>query len=88
MVSSMTPLVQYGSEVKTLATQYAPELATASAIKPATLAALSANPHNTTAIGQAISQIETAEHVSASAAIGKLVALSKVPKSALAYLQA
>jgi hypothetical protein len=88
VVSSVTPLVQYGSEVKTLATEYAPELATAAAIKPATLAALSANPHNSAAIGQALSQIETAEHVSAPQAIAKLVALSKVPKSALAYLQA
>src|SRR6202000_2067537 len=42
VVSSMTPLVTYGTQVSTLSTQYAPQLATMSAIDPKTLATLQA----------------------------------------------
>ncbi len=88
VVSSMNPLVSYGGQVSTLSTQYQSELATAAAIQPQTLAALSANPTDTAAQVAAVGQISIAEHVSPAAATQKLVALSKVPPSALAFLKA
>jgi hypothetical protein len=88
VVSSATPLVEYGAQVNTLATTYAPELATASQVDPTTLAALAANPSNSAALGKAVSEIVAAAHVSSSEAITRLIALGKVPKADLAFLQA
>jgi MFS family permease len=88
VVSSMTPLVTYGSSVQTLATKYAPELATLKAIDPATLAALQANPANVTAATKAVVEIATTFHISPAAATARLTALATVPKSDLAFLNA
>lgn len=87
VVSSVTPLVSYGGQVSALSAQYQPELATAAVIAPATLATLSANPTDTAAQTAAVGQISVAEHVTPAAAIQKLIALGKVPPSALAYLK-
>ena len=86
IVSSMTPLVTYGAQVSTLSTQYKPELATASLIRPATLAKLS-NPTDTAAQAAAVGQIATAAKVPPAQAIARLTALGKVPPADLAYLQ-
>ncbi len=88
VVSSMTPLVTYGAQVSALATQYAPQLKTVSAIDPATLAALTANPKNTTAAVKAIGEIATKFNEPQSQALQELIAVGKVPKPAFAYLQA
>jgi MFS family permease len=88
VVSSMTPLVTYGSSVTTLATKYAPELATLKAIDPATLAALQANPTNTTAAVKAVTEIATAFRIGPAAATARLTALATVPRSDLAFLNA
>ncbi|MDQ2754030.1 MAG: MFS transporter, partial [Actinomycetota bacterium] len=88
VVNAVTPVVTYGATVQGLATKYAPQLATAAAIHPDTLAALTANPSNSTAIGQAVSQISATQHVSSAQAVQNLVALSKVPKADLGYLTA
>ncbi len=88
VVGSMTPLVSYGTQVKTLSTTYAPELATLKAIDPATLAALNANPANAAAGAKAVAEIAKAESVPPAAAAAKLAALAKVPRADLAYLQA
>ena len=88
VVSSMTPLVTYGAQVSTLATQYAPQLKTVSAIDPATLAALTANPNNAAAAVKAIGEIATKFSEPQSQALQQLVAVGKVPKPAFAFLQA
>ncbi|MDA8343123.1 MAG: MFS transporter [Actinomycetota bacterium] len=88
VVSSTTPLVTYGAKVKALATTYAPEIATAGQVDPTTLSTLAANPSNSAALDKAIAEISSAAHVSSSEAITRLIALSKVPKADLAYLQA
>lgn len=87
IVSSMNPLVTYGGQVSALSAQYQPELATAAAIAPQTLATLSANPTDTTAQAAAVGQISSTDHISPAAATQKLVALGKVPPSALSYLK-
>jgi MFS family permease len=86
VVGSMTPLVTYGAQVSTLSVKYAPELTTLKAIDPKTLAALSANPANTAAATTAIGEIAKAFSVSPTVAIGRLTALSTVPKTDLVYL--
>ncbi|MGD0557448.1 MAG: MFS transporter [Streptosporangiaceae bacterium] len=88
VVSSMTPLVTYGSSVTALSAKYAPELATSKAIDAKTLAALQANPANTTAATTAVGEIVTAFHVSPAVATQRLTALAAVPKSDEAFLNA
>jgi len=84
----MTPLVTYGTPVATLSAQYAPQLATLHAIDPATLAALNTTPPSTAAEVKAIGEIATAFKISPTAATAQLVAVSKVPKADLLFLQA
>jgi MFS family permease len=88
VVSSMTPLVNYGTQVQTLSAKYAPQLATAAAIDPATQAALNANPADQAAAAKAVGDIAQKEGVTIPVATAKLIALTKVPKADLAYLQA
>jgi MFS family permease len=65
--------------VKTAATHYAPQLATAAKIDPATAATLRANPTNKTAQATAVADIATAFHITPAQAVDRLAALSKVP---------
>ncbi|MGI8492591.1 MAG: MFS transporter, partial [Acidimicrobiales bacterium] len=87
VINTVTPLVNYGSQVQALATKDASELATVSVIHPDTLAAISATPPSATALGQAVGQISSGLHVSQAQAVQKLVALAGV-KSDLQFLQA
>jgi MFS family permease len=86
VISSMTPLVTYGTGVSTLSVQYAPELATAGAIDAKTQAALQANPSDTAAATTAVGEIATKFSISPAAATARLIALTKVPPADLAYL--
>jgi MFS family permease len=86
VIGSMTPLVTYGAPVASLSAKYAPELATLKAIDPKTLAALSANPADTTAATTAVGEIAKAFSVSPTVAVSRLTALSTVPKTDLAFL--
>ena len=86
VVSSMTPLVTYGSSVVTLSAKYAPELATLKAIDPATQAALAANPANPAAGAKAVGEIATTFHIGPAAATARLVQVGTVPKADLAFL--
>jgi MFS family permease len=88
VVRSMTPLVQYGTQVSTLSAKYAPELATLKAIDPRTLATLNADPTNAAAGATAVGEIVKTFHVSPAAATTRLTAIASVPKADLAYLQA
>ena len=88
VVSSMTPLVNYGSQVSALSTKYAQQLTTAAAIDPATQAALKANPADKAALGKAVGEIAQKEQVSIPVATARLIALSKVPPADTAFLAA
>lgn len=87
VVSSMTPLVEHGTEVQTLSTKYESQLATIKVIDPATLKALGSNPRDQAAIAKAVGEIAAAQKLDAAAAAGKLQAVAAVPKEGLAYLQ-
>jgi sugar phosphate permease len=89
VVSSMNTLVTYGPGVASAAVTYAPELQTAAALQPATLTALSANPHDATAGAAAVAQLTTTLHVTPTEAIDRLVALGKATSEpGFRYLQA
>jgi MFS family permease len=87
VVSSMTPLVTYGSKVSTLSVKYAPQLATIAAIDPATQAALLANPPATATLTTAVGEIARAFSVTPAVATSRLIALAAVPRSDLLFLR-
>jgi MFS family permease len=88
VVSSMTPLVTYGSSVATLSAKYAPELATLKAIDPRTLGALTVNPADTAAATTAVGEVAKAFNIGPAAATARLAQLATVPKADLAFLNA
>ncbi len=70
-----------------LSARLKPELATLSAIDPATRAALSANPASRTALARAVGDIATRLGVSPAQATARLTALGAVPRADLTFLQ-
>jgi MFS family permease len=88
VVTSMTPLVEHGQQVQMLAAKYAPEVATVSALDSATVARLAANSSDQVAIGKAVTEVSHKLNVPPAVALQRLVAVSKVPRSDLAYLTA
>jgi MFS family permease len=86
VVTTMTPIVEHGTQVKTLAAKYSSELATVGAIDPATLARLTANPNNPTAIASAVAEISRQANVTPAEALVRLIAVSRVPRADLLYL--
>jgi MFS family permease len=88
VVSSMTPLVTYGSTVSALSTKYAQQLTTGAAIDPATAAALKANPADKAAQAKAVADIVQVEKVTPTVAIQRFAALATVPKADSAFLAA
>lgn len=75
VVSSTTPLVDYGAAVAAASHRYAPELATMAAIDPKTLATLRTDPTNPQADATAIGEVATAFKVSPAGATARLIAL-------------
>jgi hypothetical protein len=86
VVSSMTPLVTYGTQVTTITTQYAPQLATLAAIDPKTEAALQANPADTAALTTAVGEIAKTFNITPAAATARLTAMATIPKADQAFL--
>jgi Major Facilitator Superfamily len=86
IVTTMTPIVEHGSQVQTLAAKYSSQLTTLSAIDPATQAKLTANPANPAAIATAVGEISRHANVTPAVALQQLIAVGKVPKADLAYL--
>ncbi|MBV8221373.1 MAG: MFS transporter [Solirubrobacterales bacterium] len=74
------------ARVAALGTRYASELATLSAINPATQAALAASPTNTAALFAATGQIATKLGIPPAEAQTRLAALSRVPLADLVFL--
>ena len=88
VVTSMTPLVEHGTQVQVLADRYAPELATAAAVDPATLRTLTVDPTDTAAALRAVGEVSAKLRVSPSTAIARLQALASASKQAdFQYLQ-
>ena len=89
VVTSMTPLVNYGTQVVAASQKYAPELTTAATVDPATLRALAANPSDLVAGAKAVSELTTSLHITSGAAITRLVDLGKASGQAdFKFLQA
>lgn len=88
VVTSMTPLVQYGTEVATLAAKYDAEIKTIAAVDPATLDTLGQNPTDPDAGTKAVAEIMQAQGVDQATAVQRLRAASAVPKQDLAFLRA
>ncbi|MDA8071346.1 MAG: MFS transporter [Actinomycetota bacterium] len=84
----LATLTAYGPRVEAIARSYPTQVKALQSIDPTTLATLQANPSSSAAIGKAVSEISAGLHVSSLVALGDLVAVSKVPKSDLAYLAA
>jgi hypothetical protein len=87
VVTSMTPLVTYGTQVTTLAAKYGPELATGEAIDPPTQATLATNPLNGPADAKAVGEIAAAFHISPAAATARFTQLATVPQADLLFLK-
>jgi MFS family permease len=88
VVTSMTPLVEHGTQVQAVVSRYPAEVQTLGAVDTHTAARLQANPGDAAALGTALSEISGKLHVSSTDAIGRLVAVSKVPKADLQVLSA
>jgi MFS family permease len=86
VVTTMTPIVEHGNQVQTLAAKYGPQLTTLKAIDPATLATLTAHPTSPAALATAVGEISRQEHVTPAVAVQRLIAAGQVPKADLAYL--
>jgi len=86
VVTSMTPLVERGAQVRMLAARYAPEVQTLSVVDPGTAARLGVNPADAAAIGKAVTEISQGLKVTPSVALQRLLAVSRIPKADLSYL--
>jgi len=86
VVSSMTPLVTYGTQAATIAAEYPQQLATLSVIDPATQAALHANPSDTAAATTAVGEISKAFSVTPAVATARLLSVSKIPPADQVFL--
>jgi MFS family permease len=86
VVTSMTPLVEHGSQVQALVARYPNEVATLNAIDSTTQAQLQADPSNTAAINTAVTEISQTLHVSSSVALQDLAAVGRVPRDDLIFL--
>jgi len=82
VVSSMTPLVDYGSQVATIAAKY-PALVD---VDPVTLSGLAAG--NLSLLGKAEGELEAKLHVNSSQALSLLLSAKSAPASDIAYLKA
>jgi hypothetical protein len=88
VVTSVSPVVDYGTQVKAITVQYAPQITTLTALDPATLAALQKDITNRAAIVAAAAQIVERLHTTPLGALQRLLALRSMPASDRAYLAA
>ena len=93
VVTSMSPLVDQGTTLQAIVARYPAEVATLSAVDSRTAATLAASPTNGAAISTAVTEISTKLHVTAPAALQRLVAVGRVTatpqgKADFAFLQA
>ncbi len=86
VVTSVSPVVDYGPKLLAIETTYKSQVATLQEIDLGTRAALHANEHDTAAIAKALTEVEAKSHVSAQAAVAKLLAARKIPTADRNYL--
>jgi MFS family permease len=87
VISSMTPLVQYGGQVKAIGAQYGPQLTALAQVDPKTQAALLANPNDPAAGLTAVTEVVKGLHVSQATAISMLESARKVPLPDIIFMQ-
>jgi len=92
VVTSMTPLVEHGTQLQAIQARYPAEVATLQSIDAGTAATLASTPTNAAAVSTAVSEISANLHVSSATALQRLVAVSNVANTTagradLAYLQ-
>lgn len=88
VVSSVTPVADYGPRLKAIEARYGPQVQTLGVIAPATRAALRQTPRPPTAVPDAVRQIEAGLHVPRALAVTRLLAVSRVPAADRNYLAA
>jgi MFS family permease len=86
VVTSVSPVVDYGPKLLAIQAQYKPQVATLQEIDLATRTALHANEHDSAAIATALKEVEAKSHVSAPVAVAKLLAARKIPTADRNYL--
>ena len=87
VLSSMTPIAQYGTQVGAIEAQYGPALAALQQVDPKTLTALQANPNDAAAGLTAVGEVVKGLHISSTAAIAQLEAAKKIPPADLTLMQ-
>jgi len=88
VVTSVSPVVDYGPTLQGIEARYGPEVATLAEIDPATLARLRSNQSDAPAISRALHEIEVRSQVGPAGAAARLVAVRSVPPADRAYLLA
>ena len=88
VVTSMTPLIDHGTQMQAIQAKYPVQVATFGAVDPATLAQLQADRGNQAALGKAVTEISTTFHVTPAVATQRLIAASQLPPADLNYLNA
>lgn len=86
VVSTVTPLVQYGTEVATLSAKYPETVTVLTVVDPATLNTLSADPTNVAAGQKAVGELVTKLGETPTQATQQLLAAGSTPKADVAYL--
>jgi len=88
VITSVSPVVDYGPHLQAIEALYPSEVATLHSLDPATRAALAANAGDATAIASATEQIAAHAHISKAQALKRLIAVKTIPTSDRAYLSA
>lgn len=87
VVSSVTPVADFGPRLLAIETHYGEQVATLQALDPATLVDLRRTPPPSRAVAAAVGEISSHFHISTAAALDRLLAVRQIPASDRAYLQ-
>lgn len=88
VVSTVTPVAQYGPRLAGIEGRFASQVATLEAIDPTTRSALRSTPPPPVAVARALHEIEQRFHVASGPAVGRLLAVRRLPAADRAYLAA
>ncbi len=88
VVTSVSPVVDYGLQAKAITLRYAPEIATIQSLAPPTLSALQKNAADPAVIAQATTQIMGRLHTSRAQALKQLLAVRSMSRWDRAFLAA
>lgn len=88
VVTSASPVVDYGPQLQAIIARYPSEVATLQSVDASTLAALQASSTDRTAIAAATVQIAAHDHITLGEALQRLIAVRQIPPSDRSYLAA